>query len=107
MAAKFTQRSIVQMIVLMLITFGIYTIYWLYVTKEELNKNRAEIPTFFFFFIPLINFYFLYKFAEVFCTIVLKNKSQAVAYFLLLTLLFPVGELIFQSQMNRRRGIFG
>lgn len=105
MAAKFTRRSIGQMILLMLVTFGIYMIYWLYTTKEELNKSSAQIPTFFFFFIPFANLYFLYKFAEAFCAIVLKDKTQAIAYFVLLVCLFPVAELILQSQMNKRRGI--
>ena len=107
MAANFTRRTVTEMIVLMVITLGIYTLYWLYITKEELNNNRAHVPTFLFFFIPLVNFYFLYKFAEAFCAIVLKDKSQSVAYFLLILFLFPVGELIMQSQINRRKGIFG
>lgn len=106
MAAKLTRRSIGQMILLMVVTLGIYTIYWLCVTKQELNKNRARIPTFFLFFIPLANVYFLYKFAEAFCAIVLKDKAQTIACFVLLVCLFPVAELILQSQMNRRRGIF-
>lgn len=107
MAAKLTRRSIGQMILLMVVTLGIYTIYWLCVTKQELNKNRAQIPTFFLFFIPFANVYFLYKFAEAFCAIVLKDKAQVVALFVLLVCLFPVAELILQSQMNRRKGIFG
>jgi hypothetical protein len=106
MAAQFTRRTVTEMIVLMVITLGIYALYWLYVTKEELNSNRAQLPTFFLFFIPLANFYFMYKFAEAFCAIVLRNKSQSVAYFLLLVFLLPVGELILQSQINRRRGMF-
>ena len=40
-----TKRSIINVIVLTLITCGIYELYWLYVTAEELNaKDKTEPP---------------------------------------------------------------
>lgn len=42
----FTHREIWKMIGLTIITFGIYVIYWIIKTKNELNKNGADIPHF-------------------------------------------------------------
>ncbi|MCR5113222.1 MAG: DUF4234 domain-containing protein [Acholeplasmatales bacterium] len=40
-----TKRSIVTIIILSLITCGIYAIYWTYVTANELNaKDNTEAP---------------------------------------------------------------
>lgn len=97
---KLTHRNLWQMALLMLVTLGIYSIYWLVVTKQELNRANTQIPTAWLLIIPFANIYFFYKFSEGFCTKVLGNKSQTVAYFLLLVLLFPIGEFVLQHQMN-------
>lgn len=96
-----TKRNLILVFLLAICTFGIYPIYWIVVTKRELNKLGAHIPTAWLFIIPLLNIYFLYRFAEGFATIVLKNRSQKVAYFLLILLLFPIGMVIYQDQMNK------
>lgn len=96
----FTHRSLLKMFGLMIITLGIYTIYWLVVTKRELNTAGAHIPTAWLFIIPLANLYFLYKFAEAFSKIILKSDSFTVVYFLLILFTLPLGELICQAHMN-------
>jgi len=98
---KVTKRNLWHMGLFLLLTLGIYAIYWLVVTKIELNRLGAKIPTAWLIIIPFANIYFFYKFAEGFSATVLKNKSQAVAYFLLLLLLFPIGELVYQHQINQ------
>ncbi|MEX0940218.1 MAG: DUF4234 domain-containing protein [Candidatus Babeliales bacterium] len=97
-----TSRNLWQMIILILITLGIYPIYWLVATKIELNKLGAQIPTAWLLIIPFVNLYFLYKFAEAFAIYVLKDKTQIAAYFLLITLLWPIGEIIYQDQINKK-----
>lgn len=99
---NFTKRKLLEMSLCLLFTFGLYAIYWIYSTKEELNEQGAQIPTFFFFFIPFVNFYFLYKFAEAFCDEVLKDTSQTIAYFLLTVFLSPIAQLIMQHQINEK-----
>lgn len=44
---KFTQRSPITIILLSIVTCGIYFIYWLYVTSKEINDalGREEINT--------------------------------------------------------------
>ena len=39
-----TKRSIVTVIILSLVTCGIYTIYWTYVSAQELNNKESENP---------------------------------------------------------------
>lgn len=95
-----TQRALWKMVVLMIITCGFYLLYWLIVTKQELNVAGAQVPTAFLIIIPFANIYFLYKFAQAFCTLVLKKSELTVAYFLLITLLPPIGALIYQSHIN-------
>jgi len=63
----FTKRSIGMLYVLMIVTFGIYTIYWFIKTKGEINQNYNEnIPTCWFMIIPIVNIYWLFRFTEVF-----------------------------------------
>lgn len=97
-----TQRSIGTMILLMIVTLGIYILYWLAVTKKELNQLGAQIPTAWLIIIPFANIYFLYAFAKGFATTIIKDSNQSVAYFLLLIFLLPIGELICQSNINER-----
>ncbi len=98
---KLTERNLWKMICLMVVTFGIYMIYWLVVTKCELNKSGAEIPSAWLLIIPLVQIYFLYKFAEGYCAVVFNSQSQTIAHFLVITLILPIGELIFQSNINK------
>ena len=40
-----TKRSVITVIILSLVTCGIYSLYWTYVTAEELNaKDNTEAP---------------------------------------------------------------
>lgn len=96
-----TKRSIPAVVILSLITFGIYIIYWTVVTKNELNRLGADIPTALLFILPFANFYFMYKFAQGFTAIVLKDEGQTVAYFLLFVFLMPFAPAIYQVQMNK------
>lgn len=96
----FTERSLAKMIVLMLITFGLYIIYWLFVTRNEFNRAGAQVPTAWLFFLPIANFYFLYKFAQAYSRLVLKDESQALLNFLLIVFLIPAAVVVYQLHMN-------
>lgn len=95
-----THRSLVEMSIFTLLTLTIYNVYWIVKTKQEINAMGAQIPSAWLFIIPFVNLYFLYRFSEAFSIYVLKNKSQTVTYFLLLTLLWPIGTLVCQHNMN-------
>jgi hypothetical protein len=89
------------MLGLMIITLGIYGIYWLVTTKTELNNAGAQIPTSWLLIIPFANLYFLYTFAQAFSDLILKNKEEfTIVYFLLLICAIPLGEFVYQAHMN-------
>ncbi len=50
------RRSILRMVVLFVVTLGLYRIYWLYQTKNELSsqKPKQSIPSLVFVIIPFI-----------------------------------------------------
>jgi membrane protease YdiL (CAAX protease family) len=50
-------RNIVTVIILSLITLGIYDLYWLASTKKELNaRTRVHVPTLWLLFSPILLF---------------------------------------------------
>jgi hypothetical protein len=85
----------------MIITCGLYTIYWLVATKLELNKSGATIPSAWLIIIPFVNIYFLYEFAQGYCKVVFGDDRQAIAYFVLILFTLPIGAIIYQSQINK------
>ena len=99
---QFTKRDPIVMAILILITFGIYTLYWFVKTKRELNNAGAEIPTAWLLIIPFANIYWIYQFAYAFSKFVLKrNDKDTIVYFVLLVLLEPIGQIICQVKMNK------
>jgi hypothetical protein len=99
-----TVRSLGTMILLFLVTFGLYQIYWTVVTKRELNTLGARIPTAWLLIIPVVNIYFLYTFAQGYAKVVVNDErpTATLVYFLLLMCLYPlVSMLVMQFQMNQ------
>lgn len=47
-------RSLLQMVLLTIITLGIYQIYWLYKTREEMVQKGLQIPNILILFAPYI-----------------------------------------------------
>ena len=58
------QRSVAAVVLLPLVTFGIYNLYWHVSTKGELNERGASIPTAWLLIIPIANLFWLYKYYE-------------------------------------------
>ena len=50
-----TKRSVLSVVALTLITFGIYAIVWTVKTKREMVKAGAEIPTSWLLLVPIAN----------------------------------------------------
>lgn len=94
------KRNPISVIVLMIITLGIYGVYWVVKTKGEINSLGARIPTAWLFIIPIVNIYFVYKYAEGFSRYV-KKDSHPLIWFLLYMLLFPVAIVLFQVGLNK------
>jgi len=58
-------RNLVLVVLLSVVTAGIYLIYWCVRTKTELNSLGAKIPTAWLLLLfPIGTLYWLYKYAE-------------------------------------------
>jgi hypothetical protein len=93
-------RSPVAVLLLPLITFGIYGLVWLVKTKNEMNSSGAQIPTAWLVIIPLVNIYWLWKYAEGVQHVTRSAQSQVIA-FILLFLLGVIGAAIIQNEFNK------
>lgn len=94
-----TKRSVVGVILLTLVTFGIYHIYWYVKTKDEMVALGADIPTGWLLIVPIANIYWIWKW----CTgveHVTRGKTSAPVAMLLMILLGIIGTAIIQSQFN-------
>ena len=93
------KRSVFEFIILCCITFGIYWMIWLYKTKEEMKVLGAEIPTFFLFFVPFANVWWMWKYA---CGVELATKKamSAPIAFILLLCLHVIGSAVILVKLN-------
>lgn len=58
------KRSVAAVILLPIITIGIYALYWFVKTKGELNEKGASIPTAWLLIIPLVNIWWIWKYFD-------------------------------------------
>ncbi|MDK1031399.1 MAG: DUF4234 domain-containing protein [Planctomycetia bacterium] len=95
-----TKRSPFAVFALSLITLGIYCLVWYVKTKDEMNARGAKIPTTWLIIIPIVNFYWLWKYCES-VEKVTGGSLSAVASFFLIILLNVIGLAIVQSAFNK------
>jgi hypothetical protein len=93
-------RSPVAVIILCIVTFGIYAIYWTFKTKDEINSQGATIPTAWLVFVPIANLYFFYRYSEGF-SIYVKKDNSAILWFLLFFVISPVAMILVQIELNK------
>ena len=93
-------RDPIMVILLSIITLGIYSIFWYVATKNEMNAKGAQIPTAWLIIIPFVNIWWYWKFCEGVELVTNKGMGVAVA-FLLLWLLGAIGEAIIQNELNK------
>ena len=94
-----TRRSPIVVLILPLVTFGIYALVWYVMTKREMNRLGARVPTAWLIIIPIINFYWMWKYCEG-VEHVTKGRMGAAVAFLLLFFLSVIGMAIIQSSFN-------
>jgi hypothetical protein len=95
-----TKRSVVGVIILSLITFGIYHIYWYVKTKDEMVETGADIPTGWLLIVPIANIYWIWKWC-VGVEHVSRGKMSAAVSMLLMMLLGVIGTAIMQATFNQ------
>lgn len=94
------KRNIVMVYLFSLITFGIYGIYWLVATKNEMNSLGAKIPTAWLIIIPVVNLFWVYKYSEGFAQNV-KKDNNTLLWFILYLLVGIIMPAIVQSELNK------
>mgnify|MGYP000386118106 CR=1 FL=1 len=95
-----SRRSLIKVYVFGIITLGIYFIYWLIKTKNEMNSLGAEIPTAWLLIIPIANIYWLYRYAEGFSKVIKKDNNPGL-WFILFWLVPIIIPAIVQSELNK------
>jgi len=93
-------RNIFLVYFFTLITFGIYLLYWMVSTKNEINSKGASIPTAWLIIIPIANLFWIYKYCEGFATKI-KKDDNAILWFILYVLIGIVMPAIVQSELNK------
>lgn len=94
------KRNIILVYIFSFITFGIYGIYWLVSTKNEMNGLKAEIPTAWLLIIPVANLYWMYRYCEGFSEKV-KKDNNTILWFLLYFFVPIVMPALVQSELNK------
>jgi hypothetical protein len=101
-----TKRSVVAVILLTIVTFGIYAIVWMVKTKGEMVQAGADIPTSWLIIVPIASIYWMWKFAGGVEHVTRGKQSQVMA-FILLFVLGVIGMAIIQSELNKVDGVAG
>jgi len=104
--AHIKYRNMWSQVGLMVITLGIYSVYWFYQTTVELaqlaDDRRAEPALWtLLLFIPFGAFYSYYKYGELYETISEQHFERWILW-LLWIVFSPAVWVIVQSDLNRR-----
>jgi hypothetical protein len=97
---KVKYRSVGMDYLLGLVTLGIYPIYWYIATKDEINSLGGNVPTGFLLFVPIINFYWMYKYCEGFSNYVAKDNNPA-KWFLITFFAGFLNPFLMQPEYNK------
>jgi|HubBroStandDraft_5_1064220.scaffolds.fasta_scaffold709349_1 hypothetical protein len=100
MLDRMTKRSVAAVIILSIITFGIYSIVWFVKTKDEMVRQGADVPTAWLMIVPIASIYWMWKWAGGVERVTGSKFSQAVA-FILVFLLGLIGMAIIQDAFNK------
>lgn len=94
------KRNIVVVYLLMIITFGIYALYWLVKTKGEINSMGGSIPTAWLIIVPIANLWWVWRYCEDFGAFV-KKDNNGILWFVLYVLVGFIMPAIVQSELNK------
>ncbi len=94
------RRDPIMVFLFSVITLGIYSIFWAVATKDQMNAKGAQIPTAWLIIVPIVNFFWWWKFCEGVELVTNKGMGAAVA-FLLILFLGAIGMAIIQNELNK------
>ncbi|MFP3167184.1 MAG: DUF4234 domain-containing protein [Candidatus Nanopusillus sp.] len=93
------ERNILLIYIFGFVTLGIYFLYWMYETKNELNELGANIPSFILAFIPILNIFWLYKYTEGWAYV--TKKDSILIYFIIFLFVGIIMPYLVQRDLNR------
>lgn len=101
-------RNMLLQVVLIIVTLGIYAIYWFYQTCSEmkdLSGDQTASPGLWtvLLFIPFANFYSYYKYGQLFEKISDEHLNRWIL-FLLWVVFSPAVWFIVQMDLNKKAG---
>ncbi len=79
-------RSVVAVLLFSILTLGIYAIYWMVSTKNEMNRAGSRVPTGWLLIIPIVSIYWTWKYCEGVEQVTRGKMSGAVGFLLLFLL---------------------
>jgi len=95
-----TKRSVAAVVILTIVTIGIYGIVWMVKTKNEANKFAgADVPTAWWMIVPIGNIWWQWKWSAG-IEKATRGKLSQVITFILMALLGLIGMAIVQSKLN-------
>ncbi len=95
------ERNLWTVGLLIVVTLGIYYLVWMVLTKIEMNKMGAKIPTAWWIIVPFANIWWVWKWAEG-VGHVTKKKEQldGILAFVVIFALEYIGIFIIQHCFN-------
>ncbi len=98
------ERSVAFVIVVSLITCGIYALIWFVKTKREMVAMGADIPTAWLIIVPFANIYWMWKWSggvELVTEPLPRGRLNQPIAFLLIFVLDIIGMAIIQDAFNK------
>jgi hypothetical protein len=100
------KRNLLGQVGLVIITLGIYVIYWFYKISEEMKfvgKDDSATPGLWtvLLFIPIVNIWVYYKFSELYEKIS-SDRFNKWLLFVLWLVFAPAVWFIVQNEMNKK-----
>ncbi len=81
---RIKHRSLIVVFLLNCITLTLYQIYWFFITKTEMNVVNAKqdkVPFFLWFFVPIINIWWFYRFCKAMSIVTKGMLNKWLAFF--------------------------
>ncbi len=101
------QRNIVMILILFVITLGIYGLYWFYSTANELiQRNKQDENPFIWLImalIPIVNLFAIWKHAQA-VELMTEKRVNGMVLFLLWVVIIPVAIIVTQMELNKLAG---
>ena len=97
-------RNMWVQVLLVIVTFGLYGFYWFYQTADELkivanDSEASPVLWTILLFIPLLNFYALYKYSELYEKVCTEKINKWIIFILSFSFVPAVWFLV-QKDMN-------